>query len=117
MIRLNKHTTLAGAIDAIHGDTVIDYKITSIDDAPPELYEAQLDFYALMAHELTGHDEIKTQTAFLREGVFNERVCNNFEDIRARVLNAVGVCASGPFDPRREHCAACPFKKGCALHE
>lgn len=117
MIRLNKHTTLAGAIDAIHGDTVIDYKITSIDDAPPELYEAQLDFYALVAHELTGHDEIKTQTAFLREGVFNERVCNNFEDIRARVLNAVGVCASGPFDPRREHCAACPFKKGCALHE
>ena len=117
MIRLNEHTSLAGAIDALHNNTVIDYKITSIDNAPSKLYESQLDFYALAAHELTGHDEIKTTTVFLREGVFSGRVCNNFEEIRARVLNAAETCASGSFAPNREHCGKCPFKKGCALYE
>ncbi|MDY6433694.1 MAG: UvrD-helicase domain-containing protein [Synergistales bacterium] len=115
MLRLDKNTALAGAMDAIYKNNVIDYKITSVDNAPSELYESQLDFYALAAHELTGHEVIKTHTAFLREGIFAERVCNNFDAIRKKILNAAEICASGPFNPKREHCAACPFKKGCAF--
>ena len=115
MLRLDKGTALAGAMDALYKNNVVDYKITSVDDAPSELYESQLDFYALAAHELTGQETIKTTTAFLREGVFSEKVCDDFDAIRERVSTAAETCASGPFSPKREHCAACPFKKGCAF--
>ena len=114
-LRLDSHTALAGAIDAIYENNLIDYKITAIDNAPSGLYESQLDFYALVAHELTGHEEIKTTTAFLREGIFKERVCKNFDEIKSRVLTAAENCASGILKPQLEHCAACPFKKGCAF--
>ena len=117
MLRLNKETALAGAMDVIFSDNVIDYKITSIDDAPPELYEAQLEFYALAAHELTGHESIKTTTVFLREGLSAERTCNNFDEIREKIVKAAEICATGPFNPKREHCGSCPFKKGCAFFQ
>ena len=109
-IRLNKEISMAGAIDAFYDNILIDYKITSVDNAPKELYKSQLDFYALALHELTGYEEINTITAFLREGVFIEKVCNNFDEIKSRVLNASEVCASGPFEPDLGNCVSCPFK-------
>ncbi len=113
-LRLDNKTSLAGAIDAIYENKLIDYKITAVDNAPSGLYESQLDFYAFIAHELTGQDEIKTVTAFLREGIFKERICRNFDEIKARISNASESCASKKLNPKLEHCAFCPFKKGCA---
>ena len=109
------NTALAGAIDALYENNLIDYKITSIDNAPSGLYESQLDFYAFVAHTLTGNDEIKTTTAFLRENIFEGHVCKNFDEIKSRIFNAAEICASGDLKPKREHCAACPFKGGCAF--
>ncbi|MBQ7151382.1 MAG: PD-(D/E)XK nuclease family protein, partial [Synergistaceae bacterium] len=109
-------TALAGAMDAFFENRVIDYKITSIENVPEGLYESQLDFYALAAHELTGAESVETCTAFLREGKFFERECKNFDDIKARVLRASELCASGPFEVKHEHCASCPFKKGCVKY-
>ena len=108
MLRLDNHTALAGAIDALYENNLIDYKITSVNNAPAGLYESQLDFYAFIAHELTGHEEIKTTTVFLREGIFSDRLCDNFDEIKERI-------SKGNLTPRLEHCATCPFKKGCAF--
>jgi len=113
-LRLDNKTSLAGAIDALYENKLIDYKITAVDNAPSGLYESQLDFYAFIAHELTGQDEIKTVTAFLREGIFKERICRNFDEIKSRISNASESCASKKLNPKLEHCASCPFKKGCA---
>ena len=113
-IKLNK-TSMAGAIDAFYGNTLIDYKLTSVNDAPEGLYESQLDFYALAAHELTGLDEIRTVAVFLREGISKERICNDFEGIKARVLGASEKCASGDLPPELKSCVKCPFAKKCAF--
>ena len=108
---------MAGAIDAFWENNLIDYKLTSVNNAPDGLYESQLDFYALAAHELACLDEIKTVTVFLREGISKERVINNFDGIKARISRASEKCASGDLEPEHKHCALCPFKKGCALCE
>ena len=133
---LDESTSLAGSIDALitpsarEGQpyltspnvgeerkeglyTIIDYKITEHENTPPGLYESQLDFYALVIHELTGADSVKTVIAFLREGMTAERVITDFEAIRERVSHAAEICASGPYMPNNQHCGLCPFKKGC----
>ena len=112
-IPLTESTSLAGAIDAVFGSSIIDYKITSIDRTPPGLYESQLDFYALVIHELTGAETVNTTIAFLKEGKIEERVITDFEGIRERVITAAEECACGIYPPKHEHCGLCPFKKGC----
>ena len=113
MVRLNQDTSLAGSIDAWHDHNVIDYKITSVDNAPQKLYEAQLEFYAYVVHELTRAESVNTCAAFLREGKFVDNVCNNFDKIKARITNAAEICVSGPHHPNVNNCVSCPFKKGC----
>ena len=110
---LDEYTSLAGAIDAVYENNIIDYKITEIDRVPPGLYEAQLDFYALAVHMMTGAEKVNTCIAFLREGRTEQREVSDFASIRERVAEAAKLCASGPHNPKREHCALCPFKKGC----
>ena len=112
-LRLNDSTILAGAIDALYGNSIIDYKITRINDAPPGLYESQLEFYALAVHELTGADEVNTCIAFLREGQFVGNAYSDFSGIRERVIHAAECCASGSYEANVKNCALCPFKKGC----
>ena len=116
-LKLTEGISMAGAIDALCDDIVVDYKITSIDNAPSGLYEAQLEFYALVAHELTGAEKITTHVAFLRENTQEVREHSDFEAIRERVIHAAEVCASGPYTPSYNNCSVCPFKKGCAYHE
>lgn len=108
-------TLMAGAIDAFYGNNLIDYKLTSINDAPAGLYESQLDFYALALHELTGLDEINTTTVFLRDGICRERVCKNFDEIKAEISKASVTCACGNLEPEYKHCSSCPFRKGCSF--
>ncbi len=116
-LKLNESTALAGAIDAFYDNNIIDYKITSIDSVPPGLYESQLDFYALVMHELFGHESVNISVVFLREGIISQRVCDNFDAIRERITNASEVCASGPYNVNIKNCGVCPFKKGCAKYE
>ena len=112
-LRLTESTSLSGAIDAFYGNNIIDYKITSIDNAPSGLYEYQLEFYALALHDMTGAEKVNTCIAFLREGRQEQREHSDFEAVRERVINAAEICASGPYNPNCNNCSICPFKKGC----
>ena len=115
-LRLTEGTSLAGAIDALYGNNVVDYKITSIDNTPEGLYESQLEFYALAVHDLTGAEKVNTCIAFLREGRQEYREHSDFEAIRERVTEAAEICASGPYTPSINNCKICPFRKGCAYN-
>ncbi|MBQ3693924.1 MAG: UvrD-helicase domain-containing protein [Synergistaceae bacterium] len=112
-LKLNDSTALAGAIDAFYGNNLIDYKITRFDSVPPGLYESQLDFYALAMHDLFSCESVNMSVIFLREGIISERTCDNFDEIRERVIHAAELCASGPYNANINHCGMCPFKKGC----
>ena len=112
-VPLDESTSLAGSIDAFWENNIIDYKITEYGRTPPGLYESQLDFYALVVHELTGAESVKTAIAFLREGMTAERMITDFPAIRERVTRAAGICASGPYVPNHKNCGLCPFKEGC----
>ncbi len=116
-LKLNESTALAGAIDAFYGNNIIDYKITRFDDVPPGLYESQLDFYALVMHELFGHESVNISVVFLREGIISQRACDNFDAIRERITNVSEVCASGPYNADIKNCGVCPFRKGCVKYE
>ncbi len=112
-IPLNEYTSLAGAIDAVFGNEIIDYKITSVENAPKGLYESQMDFYALVLHMMTGVESVKTTIAFLREEKVEPRVITDFAGIRERVIIAAEECACGNYVPNLKHCGDCPYKKGC----
>ena len=112
-IALNDSTSLAGAIDAVFGNNIIDYKITSIDRTPKGLYESQLDFYALVVHMQTGAESVNASIAFLKEDKRDSRIITDFDGIRERVLKAAEECACGDYPPKHEHCGDCPYKEGC----
>ena len=38
---------------------------------------------------------------------------DNFDELRARIINACETCACGPYEANINNCALCPFKKGC----
>lgn len=116
-LKLNDSTALAGAIDAFYGNNLIDYKITRFDSVPKGLYESQLDFYALAMHDLFACENVNMSVVFLREGIITERTCDNFDEIRERVIKAAELCASGPYNANLENCSQCPFKKGCIKYE
>ncbi len=115
-IALTGGPALSGSIDVVYGNNVLDYKITAINDVPPGLYEAQLDFYAYVIHEQTGFESVNTCIAFLKENKVAERVIYDFAPIRERILKAAEICASGPYEPKHNHCGQCPFKKGCVKY-
>lgn len=112
-IPLTESTSLAGAVDAVFGNNIIDYKITSKDNTPPGLYESQMDFYALVIHEQTGAESVNASIAFLREDKIESRVITDFESIRERVIKAAEECACGDYPPNHKNCVLCPYKKGC----
>ena len=115
-IPLNSDTVMAGAVDAVYGNSVADYKITAVDDVPDGLYDSQMDFYALAVHEEEGFETVNATIAFLKENTVQERVISNFPAIRERIERASRECASGKreaYEARLEHCGECPFKKGC----
>ncbi len=117
-LRLEAHTSMAGAFDALYGNTVIDYKITAIKNTPAGLYDSQLDFYALAIHELTGAESVNTVIAFLRECEFIEKTIagSEFDDIRQRVLDFAESGAGSIYNANIHNCKICPFKKGCAKY-
>ena len=121
---------LIGAMDAAwreassDGDglwRVLDYKITLTRNAPPELYGAQMDFYALVVREAALHNHlpcpaVEVELVFLREGsrTVKRRVdMDDWDALRARALSTCRQGAAGPYPPNEGHCPACPWRKGC----
>lgn len=119
---------LVGAIDALRRDTggwwsVRDYKITLSDNAPEELYRAQLGFYALVVKLLAEKQELPFEgvdvgLVFLREGgrlgeTRHFPRDNDWAGMQKQVWEAARTAAQGPWIPRREHCRFCPWKKDC----
>ena len=98
---------------------VVDYKITLSRKAPPGLYEAQLDFYALVVREAVLRqgrtcDAVDVGLVFLREGSRVERRrTTEWDALRGRILNVARRGAVGDFAPNHEHCPTCPWKAGC----
>ena len=109
---LDASTFMAGAVDVLYGNNVVDYKITAEDNAPSELYDSQTDFYAYVLHVMKKAESVNTCIAFLREGSTREREISCFDEIRGRIEHAAKICAS--YEPNHNHCGECPFKKGCA---
>ena len=117
---------LVGAMDAVWEEDglwrVMDYKITLMENAPPGLYEAQLDFYALVARlaaRLKGEpcEAVEVELVFLREGTSERRRRDGgWEDLRARVLGSARLAARGDgYEANLKRCAACPWRRECAL--
>ena len=113
-VPLNASTFMAGAVDVLYGNNVVDYKITAEDNAPSELYDSQTDFYAYIVHVMKHAESVNTCIAFLREGSTRKREISCFDEIRARIEHAAKICASESYAPNHKHCGECPFKKGCA---
>ncbi|MBR0315871.1 MAG: UvrD-helicase domain-containing protein [Synergistaceae bacterium] len=111
-VKLND-ISLAGAMDGFYENNIIDYKITPIDKAPSTIYDSQMDFYAFSAHELTGCESVNIVTVYLRDNKITKRVCNNFDEIKTRILKACETCATGFCEAKFENCNSCPFKRGC----
>ena len=119
--------TLAGAMDLVwqEGDgglwRVMDYKITLSRKAPPGLYGAQLDFYALAVREAALRrglpcEAVDVGLVFLREDSRVERrqIGNDaWEELKARVLDVARLGAAGDCPPNLARCPACPWKTGC----
>ncbi|MBQ7168340.1 MAG: UvrD-helicase domain-containing protein [Synergistaceae bacterium] len=113
---LNDDTVMAGSVDAVYGNNVVDYKITAIDDVPEGLYDSQLDFYAYIIHDKTKAESVNAVTVFLRENKTASRVVADFASIRERIERTARECASGKsesYPANHNHCGKCPFKKGC----
>ena len=72
-----------------------------------------MDFYAFSAHELTGCESVNIVTVYLRDNKITKRVCNNFDEIKTRILKACETCATGFCEAKFENCNSCPFKRGC----
>jgi ATP-dependent exoDNAse (exonuclease V) beta subunit len=122
-------TELIGAMDAAwRGDDgrwhVLDYKITLSRNAPPGLYEAQMDFYALVTREAALHaglpcSAVDVGLVFLREDSRMELRSAGEDDwdmLRNRAVNMASLGTSGPYQPNIGNCAACPWSKGCLEH-
>jgi hypothetical protein len=118
---------LVGAMDVLwrrEGSWhVRDYKITMSDNAPDELYRAQLAFYALVIKLLAERwrlpfDGVDVGLVFLREGgrVDSTRRFSRDGDWTAmtdRIIDAARGAAGGPWIPKRENCRRCPWRVKC----
>jgi hypothetical protein len=114
---------------------VRDYKITLSDNAPSELYQSQLAFYALAVKLLAERGDalyensapgaarvpfegVEVGLVFLREGglLGDARLFRAEEDwaaLQDRVVSAARAAAQGPWLPRRDRCRRCPWRARC----
>ena len=115
-VPLDGDTVMAGSVDAVYENNIVDYKITAVDDVPEGLYDSQLDFYAYILHETKKVESVNATIAFLKENTSSSKTITDFASIRERISEAAKKCASGiseSYGANRKHCAKCPFKKGC----
>jgi ATP-dependent exoDNAse (exonuclease V) beta subunit len=116
-------TDLVGSIDVYWEDAlgchIRDWKITSEESAPEELYEAQISFYALACHVARPDMEADAGIIFLKSGRNGAPVparikkVVNWNDIGKNITAAAEAALKGPFEKKSEHCESCPFKYDC----
>ena len=100
-----------------------DYKITLSDNAPDELYRAQLAFYALVVKILAERrnlpfEYVDVGLIFLREGGLLDSTRRFHRDdgwagMSDRIITAAQGAAAGPWIPKRENCRRCPWRMKC----
>jgi ATP-dependent exoDNAse (exonuclease V) beta subunit len=108
---------LVGSIDVFWHDEagchIRDWKITLEDDAPSELYAAQLEFYAAACKTAHPRSPVDVGLIYLRDsGQISFGNVNDWEAIRARIRDAAETAVAG--GAKRGDCAGCPFASNCA---
>ncbi len=110
-------TTLVGSVDAGWEEEgricIWDYKITSLENAPMELYAEQMRFYGLAWHLLHPGRAVKLGLCFLREGKTELLEGVGFEEIEEAVRESACAGANGPFSPAHARCGSCPWRNFC----
>jgi ATP-dependent exoDNAse (exonuclease V) beta subunit len=112
---------LVGSIDVFWKDSsgchIRDWKITPEDDAPHELYAAQLEFYAAACEAVYPNLPVDAGLIYLRSSGrrISAGIVNEWENIRARIRDAAEAAVSGGI--RRGACAKCPFVSACARRD
>ena len=110
-------TTLVGIVDALWEEEgrihIWDYKITSLENAPMELYAEQMRFYGLAWHLLHPGRAMKLGLCFLREGKTEFLEGVGFEEIEEAVRESACAGANGPFSPAHARCGSCPWRNFC----
>lgn len=110
-------TTLVGIVDALWEEEgrihIWDYKITSLENAPMELYAEQMRFYGLAWHLLHPGRAVKLGLCFLREGKTEFLEGVDFEEIEEAVRESACAGANGPFSPAHARCGSCPWRNFC----
>lgn len=110
-------TALVGIVDALWEEEgrihIWDYKITSLENAPMELYAEQMRFYGLAWHLLHPGRAVKLGLCFLREGKTEFLEGVGFEEIEEAVRESACAGANGPFSPAHARCGSCPWRNFC----
>ncbi len=110
-------TALVGIVDVLWEEEgrihIWDYKITSLENAPMELYAEQMRFYGLAWHLLHPNRAVKLGLCFLREGKTEPLECVDFEEIEEAVRESACAGANGPFPPAHARCGSCPWRNFC----
>ncbi|MDR1578932.1 MAG: UvrD-helicase domain-containing protein [Synergistaceae bacterium] len=108
---------LVGTIDVFwldrEGYHIRDWKITPEDDAPHELYAAQLEFYAAACDAVYTGSRIDAGLIYLRSPgrQTSSGIVNEWEEIRASIGKAAETAVSG--GTKRGNCTRCPFVSAC----
>jgi ATP-dependent exoDNAse (exonuclease V) beta subunit len=108
---------LVGSIDLFwngpDGCHVRDWKITPEDDAPHEMYLAQIEFYAMACHTARG-GAVDAGLIYLRggDGGVASHTVKDWTELENKIVLAAGI-ASGEKSGVRGDCARCPFKMCC----
>lgn len=110
-----KNTKLIGSIDLMwkneDGIHIRDWKITREKNAPRELYDEQLRFYAMAAHIRYPDAPIDIGIIHLRPGDASSDPIeiDDWELLGDDIERAAITAASGPFVQHTERCSRCPF--------
>lgn len=120
-VRIKDGPFAIGSIDALYRDAkgyhLLDYKVTASGKAPDILYENQLLFYAAAATVALGSKPSDLALYHLPEGRLHTLSPAAFdpEDILEKIQLTAKKAAQGPFEPARENCGTCPWKKKCPV--
>ncbi|MDR1137076.1 MAG: PD-(D/E)XK nuclease family protein, partial [Synergistaceae bacterium] len=111
---------LVGNIDIFWEDSsgchVRDWKITPEEDAPHELYAAQIEFYAMACRTARPGVPVDAGLVYLRSpGTRAAEPISDWEGIENRIRAAARV-SSEFMASRRGDCPRCPFRKDCRAY-
>jgi ATP-dependent exoDNAse (exonuclease V) beta subunit len=109
---------IVGGIDVFWTDDrgchVRDWKITPEDDAPHEMYQAQIEFYAAACRAARPELDVDAGLIYLRDPgrAPDIRAVEDWDSLTHRIQEAAGEAASSGIT-RRGDCARCPFAPSC----